>query len=109
MVDVGLFQTSDPFFCGLEQSPGDARVAESGMDDVFACLKVIEVGGARDFVQENTEEEAFSGSGMYAIQAAANGVGVVGPKDPLVVGRIPPIVVHDIRVLEGQVGMLWFS
>lgn len=61
--------------------------------------------GARDFVQENTEEETFPGSGVYVTQAA-KGVGVDGPNDPLIARRISQIVVHNIWVLEVQVGIL---
>lgn len=43
-VHDGLLQAADPFFAGLEQSPRDARVAESGMNDVVISLEVVEAG-----------------------------------------------------------------
>ena len=53
--------------------------------------------------EENTEEEALPSSGIYAVQAA-NGVGVVGPEHPLLLGLVPPVLVHDVRYLMAKWG-----
>jgi hypothetical protein len=74
--------------------------------NVVVSLEVVEAGGTRDVDEENTEEEAFPSSGMSAVQAA-NGVKVVGPEHPFILGLVPPVLVHDVRVLDGQVGMVW--